>query len=194
MLKFFLGVILCCIVVFGYISNSYSWVLNINNVQSYINYLNSLSNLNKSKVVNKKLVNKDTVPQAGSSIKTKVVSMSIVSNSKVKSVAYKRLKVGSSVKSVSIIKKPVIRLASINGSSNGLPVVSVNFKNKPLWQVLQYVSNKTGYIFKVKHINLVKNVTISGRYNLANFLAYIFNGKSDKTTLNVRSKKVIVER
>jgi len=87
--------------------------------------------------------------------------------------------------------KPVAPPESvIVGKTNGLPVLTVNFVNKPLWQVLQSISDKTGYVFSTKHINLGKKITLKGRYNFADILAKIFNGKNDNVSVDIKTKRV----
>jgi|GEM_PF-4942520 len=89
--------------------------------------------------------------------------------------------------------KPKQAQAQIVGKTNGLPVLTVNFVNKPLWRVLQTISSKTGYVFSTKHINLGKKITLKGRYNFADILAKIFNGKNEDTSVNIKTKLIKVK-
>lgn len=82
--------------------------------------------------------------------------------------------------------------AHIHGSVAGLPVLTVNFVNKPLWRVLQDISSKTGYMFTSSGIDLGKKVNLKGRYNLAKLLAVLF--AKDKTFLNLKTKKITIRR
>ena len=83
-------------------------------------------------------------------------------------------------------------IARIHGSVAGLPVLTVDFVNKPLWRVLQDISSKTGYMFTSSGINLGKKVNLKGRYNLAKLLAVLF--AKDKTSLNLKTKKITIRR
>ncbi|MCL4497109.1 MAG: hypothetical protein M0016_02460 [Deltaproteobacteria bacterium] len=91
-----------------------------------------------------------------------------------------------------IYDKPRPALARIHGSTSGLPVLTVDFVNKPLWSVLRDVSNKTGYMFTSNGIDLGKKVNLKGRYNLAKLLAVLF--AKDKTFLNLKTKKITIRR
>ncbi|MHB1681031.1 MAG: hypothetical protein ACYCTB_11095 [bacterium] len=88
--------------------------------------------------------------------------------------------------------KHIVKPAHIIGKTNGLPVITVNFVNKPLWLILQNVSNKTGYVFSTNRVNLAQKINLKGRYNFAVLLAKLFNAKNDKTTVNIKTKKVKV--
>ena len=82
--------------------------------------------------------------------------------------------------------------ARIVGKTNGLPVLTVDFVNKPLWKVLQDVSNDTGYVFTTKGINLAKKINLKGEYNFAILLSKLFNGRGENTTVNLKTKRVQV--
>ena len=88
------------------------------------------------------------------------------------------------------IFKPRPAVAHIHGSVAGLPVLTVDFVNKPLWLVLQDISSKTGYMFTSSGIDLGKKVNLKGRYNLAKLLAVLF--AKDKTSLNLKTKKITI--
>ena len=90
------------------------------------------------------------------------------------------------------IKKPFPAIAHIHGLTLGLPVLTVDFVNKPLWRVLQDISSKTGYMFTSSGIDLGKKVNLKGRYNLAKLLAVLF--AKDKTFLNLKTKKITLRR
>jgi hypothetical protein len=68
----------------------------------------------------------------------------------------------------------------------------VDFVNRPLWKVLQDVSNDTGYVFTTKGVNLAEKVNLKGRYNFAVLLSKLFNGKGENTTVNLKIKRVKV--
>ena len=89
-----------------------------------------------------------------------------------------------------VVKAPFV--ARIVGKTNGLPVLTVDFANRPLWKVLQDVSNDTGYVFTTKGVNLAKKVNLKGRYNFAVLLSKLFNGKGENTTVNLKTKRVSV--
>ena len=88
-------------------------------------------------------------------------------------------------------EKPKVKVARIHGSTAGLPVLTVNFVKTPLWKVLQTLSNKTGYMFTSKRVNLGKTVTLKGRYNFAGLLARLL--ANDNTIVNLRTKKVKIK-
>ena len=90
--------------------------------------------------------------------------------------------------------KPPSYSARIVGKTNGLPVLTVDFANRPLWKVLQDVSNDTGYVFTTKGVNLAKKVNLKGRYNFAVLLSKLFSGKGENTTVNLKTKRVSVWR
>jgi hypothetical protein len=90
--------------------------------------------------------------------------------------------------------KPQSYSARIVGKTNGLPVLTVDFEGRPLWKVLQDVSNDTGYVFTTKGVNLAKKVNLKGRYNFAVLLSKLFNGKGENTTVNLKTKRVSVWR
>ena len=96
-----------------------------------------------------------------------------------------------------LIKKKVVKapaVARIVGKTNGLPVLTVDFANRPLWKVLQDVSNDSGYVFTTKGVNLAKKVNLKGRYNFAVLLSKLFNGKGENTTVNLKTKRVHIWR
>jgi len=132
-------------------------------------------------IINPKIKTKTHSPVAGIAATKALVPVTPKSKILTKPamvVNYKKLKPAAPQQSV------------IVGKTNGLPVLTVNFVNKPLWQVLQSISNKTGYVFSTKHINLGKKITLKGRYNFADILAKIFNGKNDNVSVNVKTKRV----
>ena len=97
----------------------------------------------------------------------------------------------SNIAKVVVVKHLRPAVARIHGSTSGLPVLTVDFANKPLWGVLQDISNKTGYFFTTKGVNLGKKINLKGKYNLAQLLANLF--AKDNTTLNLKTKKVEVK-
>ena len=116
-----------------------------------------------------------------------------------KKVSYSKLKAVQTVRVYKTLKKPVVRkvppaVAQIHGVTTGLPVLTVDFVNKPLWKVLQDVSNKTGYVFTATGVNLAKKVNLKGRYNFAVLLAKLFNGRGENTTLNLKTKRIHIWR
>ncbi|MHB8292449.1 MAG: hypothetical protein ACYDEG_08310, partial [bacterium] len=52
--------------------------------------------------------------------------------------------------------KHIIKHAYIVGKINALPVLTVDFVNKPLWLILQHIATKTEYVFSTQRINLAK--------------------------------------
>lgn len=90
--------------------------------------------------------------------------------------------------------KPIVKHARIVGKTNGLPVLTVDFVNKPLWKALQDVSNDTGYVFTTKGVNLAKKINLKGRYNFAVLLSKLFNGKGENATVNLKTKRVRIWR
>jgi hypothetical protein len=90
--------------------------------------------------------------------------------------------------------KPQSYSARIVGKTNGLPVLTVDFEGRPLWKVLQDVSNDTGYVFTTKGVNLAKKVNLKGRYNFAVLLSKLFSGRGENTTVNLKTKRVSVWR
>ena len=89
------------------------------------------------------------------------------------------------------IKKPRPAVARIHGSTSGLPVLTVDFVNKPLWSVLQDISSKTGYMFISRHVDLGVDITLSGRYNLAALLNKLF--AKDTVKIMPQIKKIHIE-
>ena len=81
--------------------------------------------------------------------------------------------------------------AHIHGSVAGLPVLTVDFINKPLWRVLQDISSKTGYMFTSRHIDLGADATISGKYNLAALLNKLF--AKDTVKIIPQTKKIQIK-
>ena len=90
--------------------------------------------------------------------------------------------------------KPQSYSARIVGKTNGLPVLTVDFEGRPLWKVLQDVSNDTGYVFTTKGVNLAKKVNLKGRYNFAVLLSKLFSGRGENTTVNLKTKRVHIWR
>ena len=110
-----------------------------------------------------------------------------------KKVSYSKLKAVQTVRVYKTLKKQVSRkvqstVAQIHGSTTGLPVLTVDFKNKPLWNVLQDVSNSSGYVFSTQGVALGRKVNLKGRYNFAVLIAKLFD--KDNTTVNIKTKKV----
>lgn len=90
--------------------------------------------------------------------------------------------------------KPQSSSARIVGKTGELPILTVDFVNKPLWKVLQDVSNDTGYVFTTKGVNLAAKVNLKGRYNFAVLLSKLFNGRGENTTVNLKTKRVRIWR
>ena len=89
-------------------------------------------------------------------------------------------------------EKPKVKPARIHGSIKGLPVLSVNFVKTPLWKALQTLSNKTGYMFTERRVNLGKKITINGRYNFAELLNKLF--AQDTVKIMPQAKKVYITK
>ena len=101
---------------------------------------------------------------------------------------------GKVLKKVKAVKEVLPVQARIVGKTNGLPVLTVDFEGRPLWKVLQDVSNDTGYVFTTKGVNLAKKVNLKGRYNFAVLLSKLFSGRGENTTVNLKTKRVSVWR
>jgi hypothetical protein len=94
-------------------------------------------------------------------------------------------------KTILKVKTQVVKQAKIKGNYNGLPVLTVDFINKPLWLMLQNVSNNTGFVFSTQGINLGKKKSIKGRYNLAVLLSKLF--VNAQTTVNIKNKRINIK-
>ena len=81
--------------------------------------------------------------------------------------------------------------ARIHGSTAGLPVLTVNFVKTPLWKALQTLSNKTGYMFTSRRVNLGADITLAGKYNLAALLNKLF--AKDTVKIIQQTKKIQIE-
>ena len=81
--------------------------------------------------------------------------------------------------------------ARIHGSTTGLPVLTVNFVKTPLWKALQTLSNKTGYMFTSRRVNLGADITLAGKYNLAALLNKLF--AKDTVKIIPQTKKIQIE-
>ena len=81
--------------------------------------------------------------------------------------------------------------ARIHGSVAGLPVLTVNFVKTPLWKALQKISNKTGYMFTERRVNLGADITLAGKYNLAALLNKLF--AKDTVKIIPQTKKIQIE-
>ena len=88
-------------------------------------------------------------------------------------------------------EKPKVKVSRIHGSAAGLPVVTVNFVKTPLWKALQTLSNKTGYMFTSRRVNLGEKITINGRYNFAELLNKLF--AKDTVRIIPQTKKIQIE-
>jgi hypothetical protein len=88
-------------------------------------------------------------------------------------------------------EKPKIKVSRIIGSASGLPVLTVNFIKMPLWEVLQNISTKTGYMFTSRRVNLGVNITLAGKYNLAELLNKLFVKETVK--IKQEEKRVYIE-
>lgn len=93
--------------------------------------------------------------------------------------------------SKAVQEKPKVKPARIHGSASGLPVLTVNFVKTPLWKALQTLSNKTGYMFTSRRVNLGEKITITGRYNFAELLNKLF--AQDTVKIMPQIKKIQIE-
>ena len=164
-----------------------AWIIKIDQIAPLVRYLEKLNKPKdikvKTNIANKRIVSVHT-SYAGD--KTPAVIK------KVKTVSSKPILEKVLSKNKKVIKVPLV--ARIVGKTNGLPVLTVDFANRPLWKVLQDVSNDTGYVFTTKGVNLAKKVNLKGRYNFAVLLSKLFNGKGENTTVNLKTKRVSVWR
>ena len=168
-----------------------TWVIKIDTVSSLLKALERLNKLNsiakvKTNIANKQKVSVNTSSKQPAGIKKPAV----IKHVKVASAYHFQKPTPVKFRKVKVAK--IQEVARIVGRTNGLPVVAVNFVNKPLWKVLQDVSNKTGYVFTTQGVNLAEKVNLKGRYNFAVLLAKLFNGKGENTTVNLKTKRVRV--
>ena len=88
-------------------------------------------------------------------------------------------------------EKPKVKVSLIHGPTAGLPVLTVNFVKTPLWKALQTLSNKTGYMFTSRRVNMGEKITLNGRYNFAELLNKLF--AQDTVRIMQAEKKVYIE-
>ena len=88
-------------------------------------------------------------------------------------------------------EKPKVKPARIHGSTAGLPVLTVDFIKTPLWKALQTLSNRTGYMFTSRRLNLGADITLAGKYNLAQLLNKLF--AKDTVRIIPQTKKIQIE-
>jgi len=158
-----------------------TWVINIDDISPFLRMLETIKKpktIVKTKAVT---LNKPKAAEGKTKTPRPVAVITVTPAKPATPLTYKKPKPVKPQQSVII------------GKTNGLPVLTVNFVNKPLWQVLQSISDKTGYVFSTKRINLGKKITLKGRYNFADILARIFNGKDDNTSVNVEKKLIKVK-
>lgn len=167
------------------------WLIKIDQVGPLLNYL---ERLNKPKSITK--IKANVVKFHHRSSYAAGVKAPAVNKHKFSKKSRARGGLKGTVKAVIKAYKPkTLKLnASIIGKTNGLPVITVDYTNKPLWNILQDISNQTGYVFSTAGINLAEKISLKGRYNFAVLLAKIFNAKNDKTTVNIKTKKVKIWR
>jgi hypothetical protein len=163
-----------------------AWIIKIDQIAPLVRYLEKLNKPKdikvKTNIANKRIVSVHT-SYAGDKTPAVIKKVKTVST-------FHQKPVSAKFKKVKTVKVPLA--ARIVGQTNGLPVLTVNFVNKPLWKVLQDVSNKTGYVFTTKGVNLAEKVNLKGRYNFAVLLAKLFNGKEENTTVNLKNKSIKV--
>jgi hypothetical protein len=150
------------------------------------------------KYISKTLLNSTKITSAKSELKVQIVNVKKTKNNKVNLTPLFKISEGSTPKLPKNWKKPVLKVkmqvvkqAKINGNYNGLPVLTVDFVNKPLWLMLKNVSNKTGYVFSTKGVNLGKKKSIKGKYNLAVLLSKLF--VNAHTIVNIKTKKIKIK-
>lgn len=176
----FLLILLAIILVIPSSAFAGTWTIRIDQIKPIINYMKRLQSRKQQNSVKSHIIKVAlTPPQAG--IQTPAVKK-VKSLHPIKPVKFKTKR----------IIKPHPAVARIHGSTSGLPVLTVDFVNKPLWSVLQDVSGKTGYAFSVRGINLSKKVNLKGRYNLAKLLAVLF--ANDNTRVNLKTKGINIGR
>ena len=186
----FLFILLAVILIIPSSAFAGTWTIRIDQIKPIINYMNRLRAQKQQNSVKSHIIKAAvTPPMAGD--KTPAVIKKKVSYSKLKALppvrVYKTLK-------TQVSRKVQPAPARIHGSTTGLPVLTVDFKNKPLWSVLQDVSGKTGYMFTAHGVNLAEKVNLKGRYNFAVLLAKLFNGRGENTTLNLKTKRIHIWR
>ena len=104
---------------------------------------------------------------------------------------------GFAASNVSAFNLPKLKItyiqppARIHGSTAGLPVLTVDFIKTPLWKALQTLSNKTGYMFTSRRLNLGADITLAGKYNLAALLNKLFT--KDTVKIIPQTKKIQIE-
>lgn len=98
-----------------------------------------------------------------------------------------------------VVKHPSLRpevapaMASIEGATSGLPILTVREEKVPLWKILENLGSKTGYIFNAKGINLGKTKTINKKdINLAILMATMF--PYYQTSIDVAKKEVDIDK
>jgi hypothetical protein len=175
------------------------WLIKIDKVGPLLNYLEKLNKLKgiakvKTNIANKQRVSVNTSYAGGKTpaVIKKVKTASAFHFQKPVSAKFKEEPVKKKVVKLKRAKAPSV--ARIVGKTDGLPVLTVDFVNKPLWKVLQDVSNDTGYVFTTKGVNLAEKVNLKGRYNFAVLLSKLFNGKGENTTVNLKTKRVKVNK
>ena len=174
----FLLILLAIILIIPSSAFAGTWTIRIDQIRPIINYMKRLHPQKQQNSVSHIIKVAVTPPMARD--KTRAV---------------KKTKLWHPIKPVKFkikrIKKPRSVAARIHGSVAGLPVLTVDFINKPLWRVLQDISSKTGYMFTSRHIDLGADATISGKYNLAVLLNKLF--KEDTVKIMPQTKKINVE-
>ena len=157
-----------------------TWIISINQIRPIINYMEKLQRQKKLKNI----------------IKISITPPKPAGN-KIPAGSLKLGKPGAVIKVVKksskqVQEKPKVKPARIHGSIKGLPVLNVDYVNKPLWSVLQDVSSKTGYMFTSRRIDLGEKITINGRYNFAGLLSKLF--AQDTVKIMPQAKKVYITK
>ena len=169
-----------------------TWTIRIDQIRPIINYMKRLHPQKQQNSVSHIIKVAVTPPMARDktrAVKKRVKALSAFHFQKTISAKFSKGKV---LKKVKAVREVLPVQARIVGKTNGLPVLTVDFANRPLWKVLQDVSNDTGYVFTTKGVNLAKKVNLKGRYNFAVLLSKLFNGKGENTTVNLKNKRVKV--
>ena len=154
-----------------------TWIISINQIRPIINYMEKLQR-------QKKLKNIIKIP----------VTPPKPSGGKFPGGSLKLGKPGAIIKVVkksSKAAKPKVKVSRIHGSTAGLPILTVNFVKTPLWKALQTLSNKTGYMFTSRRVNLGADITLAGKYNLAALLNKLF--AKDTVKIIPQTKKIQIE-
>ncbi|MDA8273564.1 MAG: hypothetical protein M0Z72_07525 [Deltaproteobacteria bacterium] len=154
-----------------------TWIISINQIRPIINYMEKLQRQKKLKNIIKIPV---TPPKPAGNLPS-AGSLKLGKPGAIKKVVKKQAEE----------EKPKVKVSLIHGPTAGLPVLTVNFVKTPLWKALQTLSNKTGYMFTSRRVNMGEKITLNGRYNFAELLNKLF--AQDTVRIMQAEKKVYIE-